>query len=96
MEIQAAGKIENGVLRDWAWIGGENKPADWVTSPRPVGEQAVDGLAPTWQSCTCSQEPDISIQPKQRGPKFLRSPFEDWPIRTTFKEEQLEGDLLPK
>ena len=33
----------------------------------------------------------------QHGPEFLRRPFEDWPIKTTFKkDEQLEGDLLPK
>ena len=32
----------------------------------------------------------------QRGPEFLMTPFEDWPIKTTFKMEQLEGDLLPK
>ena len=33
----------------------------------------------------------------QRGPEFLRCPFEEWPIKTTLKkDEQLEGDLLPK
>ena len=45
-EIQAAGKMENGVLQDWAWIDGENNPADWVTKPRSVGELAADSF---WQ-----------------------------------------------
>ena len=26
----------------------------------------------------------------------MRTPFESWPIKTTFKMERLEGDLLPK
>ena len=26
----------------------------------------------------------------------MRTPFEDWPIKTNFKMERLEGDLLPK
>ena len=32
----------------------------------------------------------------QKGPEFFRTPFEDWPIKTNFKMERLEGDLLPK
>ena len=35
-EIQAAGQTEHGLLKDWAWIEGEDNPADWVTKPRKV------------------------------------------------------------
>ena len=65
-EIQAAGKFENGLLQNWAWVEGKNNPADWVTKPRSVKELSSDGF---WQ----------------RGPEFLRTPFEDWPIKTNFK-----------
>ena len=34
VEIQAARKVENGILQEWAWIDGENNPADWVIKPR--------------------------------------------------------------
>ena len=32
----------------------------------------------------------------QRGPDFLRTSFESWPIKTTLRMERLDGDLLPK
>ena len=32
-EIQAAGKFKDSLLQEWAWVDGENNPADWVTKP---------------------------------------------------------------
>ena len=45
-EIQAAGQTEGGLLKDWAWIEGEDNPADWVTKPRKVQDLAKGGF---WQ-----------------------------------------------
>ena len=46
-EIQAAGQVEGRLLKDWAWIEGEDNPADWVTKPRKVHELAHGGF---WQT----------------------------------------------
>ena len=45
-EMQAAGQTEHGLLKDWAWIEGEDNPADWVMKPRKVQDLAKGGF---WQ-----------------------------------------------
>ena len=45
-EIQATGEFENERLKDWAWIEGENNPADWITKPRTVKDLKPGGF---WQ-----------------------------------------------
>jgi len=42
-EIQAAKKVENNVLQQWAWIDSENNPVEWITTPRSVWVLAADG-----------------------------------------------------
>ena len=35
-EIQSSNESKDGKLIGWAWVAGENNPADWCTKPRPV------------------------------------------------------------
>ena len=46
-EIQTSGEFTGGRLKNWAWIDGENNPADWATKPRGVSELGVGSL---WQA----------------------------------------------
>jgi len=32
----------------------------------------------------------------QKGPKFLREDFDTWPIRSDFRTDRLEGEIMPK
>ena len=45
-EIQAAGSFEDGRLKDWAWVRGEDNPSDWATKPRSAKELSPGGF---WQ-----------------------------------------------
>ena len=69
-EIQAAGKFKDGLLQEWAWVDGENNPADWVTKPRSVRELAADGF---WQ-----QGPELLDLPTRARPSRQLSRWKGW------------------
>ena len=58
----------------WAWVSGEDNPADWCTKSRLVREIVPGGF---WE----------------KGPEFLKTDENSWPIKLSYKTDQLEGEL---
>ena len=46
-EVQASNVVENGMLKGFAWVKGEDNPADWNTKPRSPSDLVSDGF---WQN----------------------------------------------
>ena len=76
-EVQSTAVFKDGKLVGFAWVAGEDNPADWCTKPRHV----KDLMSTFWV----------------QGPDFLSLDVSEWPIRHTYKKENLEGELkVPK
>ena len=45
-EIQSSNKYSEGRLLGWAWVSGDENPADWCTKPRSVKDMVEGGF---WQ-----------------------------------------------
>ena len=59
-EIQTAGEFVDGHLRNWAWVEGENNPADWTTKPRSAKDL---GRGIFWQVGPGFLKKDVSDWP---------------------------------
>jgi hypothetical protein len=76
-EIQSSNVLEDGKLKNFAWVAGDDNPADWTTKPRSVKDLINLLVSRFWWY----------------GPKFLTLPYAEWPIKLTYKKEDLEGEL---
>ena len=59
-EIQSSNQFAEGRLQGWAWVSGEQNPADWCTKPRPVEKVAHDKF---WEN-----GPDFLLQDEESWP----------------------------
>ena len=71
-EIQSSNQFCDGRLLGWAWVSGDDNPADWCTKPRPVKDLLPGGF---WE----------------RGPDFLLHDESTWPIKLSYKTDNLDG-----
>ena len=67
-----------------------------------------DGTIPNWKWISTAFNPaDWCTKPRQvndlmaggfweSGPEFLRTPVEEWPTKSSYKKDGLEGEILVK
>ena len=76
-EVQSSSEFVGDKLKGFAWVAGDDNPADLCTKPRSVEDLREGGF---WEG----------------GAAFLREDESKWPIKLTYKKDDLEGMLNPK
>ena len=76
-EVQSSSEFVGDKLKGFAWVAGDDNPADLCTKPRCIEDLQEGGF---WEG----------------GPSFLREDESKWPIKLTYRKNDLEGMLNPK